>query len=117
MQSHTGLDDALDELAGAHEGLDMIRAGLRLLADDNTLTADTTQTVVAILAGSPGTDVLTAVALLVRKLGSPSNPAVAALPPARREMAQRMAEMTVDYLTEDRLHQPAAEVSAAIYGI
>ncbi|MGW1870935.1 hypothetical protein ACWCPS_36020 [Streptomyces mauvecolor] len=78
------LDDdlagALDDLDGIHCGIDLIRDGIRLLGLDQ-LTADQTQTILATLAGSEGADILTVIALLIRRLTDPAaNPSLRPLP-------------------------------------
>lgn len=75
------LDDTilerLDSLAGMHAGLDLIRAGFRLILTER-LTRDETQTVVSALAGdSDGNDVLGLLAAAVARLADvDANPAL-----------------------------------------
>jgi hypothetical protein len=113
------LDDTLagllDDLAGIHPGIDLIRDGVRLIALDR-LTTDQTQTLDATLAGSSdGTDVITAIAHLIARLNNPhTNPSLRALPFDQQKNAQRHGEQALFALTDDWLHQHASEASAAI---
>lgn len=113
----TNLGDLLEDLAGVHPGIDLIRDGLRLLAHDR-LTVDQTQTLCAALAGSPdGTDLITAVGLLVSRLtDADTNPALRTLPFEQQKTAQLHGENLVHHLADDDLHQHASEAAAAITG-
>jgi hypothetical protein len=115
------LDDelagALDETAGFHAGIDLIRDGIRLLATDR-LTADQTQSILSVLAGSAGVDIVTAIAHLVQRLATAeTNPGLRHLDPNWTKQAQREGEKAAWFLLDSDLHQPAAEAAAAIYGI
>jgi hypothetical protein len=112
------LADVLDDLAGAHPGIDLIRDGIRLIALDR-LDADKTQTVITYLAGFPdGTDVLTALAHLVARLSNAdTNPSLRTLPLDQQKTAQHHGEQAQFHLTDEWLHQHASEASAAIDGI
>lgn len=114
----TDLGDLLEGLAGVHPGIDLIRDGLRLLAHDR-LTVDQTQTLCAALAGSAdGTDLITAVGLLVARLtDADSNPALRTLPFDRQKTTQLHGENLVHHLAHDDLHHHASEAAAAIDGI
>ncbi|MET9436898.1 hypothetical protein [Streptomyces sp. NPDC006551] len=110
------LDDelagALDDLAGIHPGIDMIRDGIRLLAVDH-LSADQTQTVLATIAGTGGVDVLETLALLVARLTNPtSNPALRDLDPETAKEVQRRGELyghdTADYAPREHTSEAAA---------
>ncbi|MFF2411760.1 hypothetical protein [Streptomyces sp. NPDC058092] len=113
------LDDdlagVLDDLAGIHAGIDLLRDGIRLLALDRH-SADKTQTLLATLAGSSdGTDILTALAHLVARLATAdTNPALRNLPLDRQKLAQHHSEQALYALTDPNLHQHASEASAAI---
>ncbi|WP_331746845.1 hypothetical protein [Streptomyces sp. NBC_00842] len=115
------LDDelagVLDDLAGVHPGIDLIRDGIRLLALDRH-SPDKTQTLLATLAGSSdGTDILTALAHLIARLSTAdTNPALRTLPLDRQKEAQRHGEQALFALTDPWLHQHASEASAAITG-
>ncbi|MFJ9988535.1 hypothetical protein ACIQUD_31760 [Streptomyces globisporus] len=112
----TDLAGALEDLAGVHEGIDLIRDGIRLLALDRH-TSDTTQTLLATLAGSAGADVVTAIAHLVARLANADhNPALRTLPLDVQKTAQRHGEQAAFHLNDPDLHQPASEASAAITG-
>jgi hypothetical protein len=75
----------LDGLGGAHPGIDLIRDGLRLLAGAE-LDADRTQIVLYDLVGGESLDILTAVALVVRRLtDSATNPALRTLSSSARQ--------------------------------
>lgn len=113
------LDDdlagVLDDLAGVHAGVDLIRNGIRLLALDRH-DPDKTQTILATLAGSSdGTDILTALAHLVARLSTAdTNPALRTLPLDRQKQAQQHGEQALFALTDPYLHQHASEASGAI---
>ncbi|MEU8101772.1 hypothetical protein [Streptomyces rubiginosohelvolus] len=110
------LAGALDDLTGIHPGVDLIRDGIRHLALDRH-TTDTTQTLLATLAGSAGADVITAVAHLVARLANADhNPALRHLPLDVQKQARRHGEQAAFHLTDPDLHQPASEASAAITG-
>ncbi len=107
---------ALNELSNIHEGIDLIRDGIRLLALDRH-TVDGTQTLLATLAGSAGADVITAIGHLVARLANADhNPALRGLPLDVQKQAQRHGEQAAFHLTDPDLHQPASEASAAITG-
>jgi hypothetical protein len=114
----TELGDLLEDLAGIHAGMDLIRDGIRLIATDR-LTTDQTQTLNAALAGSSdGTDALTLVALLVARISNAdTNPALRTLPFEQQKTAQLHGENLVHHLADDELHQHASEAAAAIDGI
>ncbi|MFE9461689.1 hypothetical protein [Streptomyces californicus] len=110
------LAGALDDLAGIHPGIDLIRDGIRHLALDRH-TADTTQTLLATLAGSAGADVITAIGHLVARLANADlNPALRGLPLDAQKEAQRHGEQAAFHLNDPDLHQPASEASATITG-
>lgn len=110
------LDGALDDLAGIHAGIDLIRDGIRHLALTRH-TADETQTLLAALAGSAGADVITAVGHLVARLANADhNPALRGLPLDVQKDTRLHGEQAAHHLLDSRLHQPASEASAAITG-
>lgn len=110
------LDGALDDLAGIHPGIDLIRDGIRHLALTRH-TADTTQTLLATLAGSAGADVITAIGHLVARLANADhNPALRTLPLDVQKTAQRHGEQAAFHLNNPDLHQPTSEASATITG-
>ncbi|WP_327335104.1 hypothetical protein [Streptomyces anulatus] len=112
----TDLAGALDDLAGVHAGIDLIRDGISLLALDRH-TTDSTQTLLAALAGSAGADVVTAVGHLVARLANADlNPALHGLPLDVQKTAQRHGEQAAFHLADPDLHQHASEASAAITG-
>lgn len=112
------LADVLDSLAGVHAGIDLIRDGIRLIALDRH-TTDGTQTLIAVLAGSTdGTDILTALGLLVARLSNAdTNPSLRTLPLDQQKEAQHHGEQAQFHLADDWLHQHASEAAAAIDGI
>jgi hypothetical protein len=112
----TELGDRLDDLAGVHAGIDLIRDGIRLLALDR-LTVDQTQTAVVTLAGSPdGTDVLTAIGHLVARLtNADSNPALRTLDLTAQKTTQLHGELLIHHLGDPDLHQHASNASGAIH--
>ncbi|NUS25053.1 MAG: hypothetical protein HOV92_12635 [Streptomyces sp.] len=110
------LGGVLQDLAGFHRGIDLIRDGLRLLARDR-LTVDQTQTLCAVLAGSEGVDLLTAVGLLVQRLTTAdTNPCLRILDDEQRKTAALHGERLVFDLADPDLHQHASEAAAAIDG-
>ncbi|WP_098007876.1 hypothetical protein [Streptomyces sp. sk226] len=112
----TDLAGALDDLDGIHPGIDLIRDGIRHLALDRH-TADTTQTLLAALAGSAGADVITAIGHLIARLADADhNPALRTLPFDVQKTARRHGEQAAYHLNNPDLHQPASEASAAITG-
>jgi hypothetical protein len=113
----TDLGNLLEDLDGFDAGIDLIRAGLRLIALERH-TADRTQTLAAVLAGAPGVDLLTAIGLTVARLTHPdTNPALRTLPFDSQKTTQMHGENLVRHLADDEdLHQHAAEAAAAITG-
>jgi hypothetical protein len=111
----TELGNLLDDLAGIHPGIDLIRDGVRLIALDR-LTVDGTQTLSATAAGSSeGTDVLTLWGLLLARITNPdTNPCLRTLPFDAQKTAQQHGEALVYDLADEDLHQHASEASAAI---
>ncbi|MFF7190519.1 hypothetical protein ACFZAR_36110 [Streptomyces sp. NPDC008222] len=112
----TELGDLLADLAGIHAGIDLIRDGIRHLAHDRH-TLDGTQLLAVTLAGSPdGTDVLTAIGLLVARLTNPdTNPALRALTHDQQKNTQRAGECLTYALSDPDLHQHAADASGHIH--
>lgn len=110
------LAGVLDDLAGIHPGIDLIRDGIRLLALDRHALGGTQLLAVA-LAGSPdGTDVLTAIGLLAARITNPdTNPALRTLPFEAQKDAQRHGENLLHHLTDPDLHQHASNASGAIH--
>lgn len=110
------LDGVLDDLAGIHPGIDLIRHGVRCLATDQ-LTREQTQTLCAALAGSADVDVVTLIGLAVQRLTNPaSNPCLRQLPEDQRKQTQRYGEQVAFDLLDPDIHQAASEASAAITG-
>lgn len=111
------LGDVLDDLASIHAGIDLIRDGIRHLAHDRH-TPDTTQTLIATLAGSSdGTDVIGALGHLIARLtDADTNPALRTLPLDQQKKTQHHGEQALFALTDPYIHQPAAEACAAIDG-
>jgi hypothetical protein len=112
------LGGVLEDLAGFHPGIDLIRDGLRLIALDR-LTVSQTQTLIAVLAGgSDGLNLVAAIGQTIARLADPdSNPALRSLPNDRQKTAQHAGSIAAYALTDPDLHQTAAETSAAIDGI
>jgi hypothetical protein len=112
------LGDALDDLAGFRwlPGIAQILDGIETAAT-TPLTADQTQTMCAVIAGSAGADLLSLLGLLVQRLTNPtSNPCLRQLPEDQRKQTQRYGEQVAFDLLEPDLHQAASEASAAITG-
>jgi hypothetical protein len=112
----TELGGLLEDLAGFHPGIDLIRDGIRLLALDRH-SLDRTQTLSAVLAGSTdGTDILTAIGLLVARLTNPeSNPALRGLTFEQQKNTQKAGEALVFDLADPDLHQHAADAAGHIH--
>jgi hypothetical protein len=113
------LDDELagllDDTAGVHAGIDLIRDGIRHLALDR-LTTDQTQTVIVTLAGSADTDLVTAIGHLVARLTNPdSNPSLRTLGFEQQKNTQRAGESLTFALADPDLHQHAADASGHIH--
>ncbi|MFE1949900.1 hypothetical protein ACFW9D_05460 [Streptomyces sp. NPDC059524] len=110
----TELGGILADLEGIHAGIDLIRDGIRLIAHDR-LSVDQTQTLIATLAGSPDCDITSAIAHLVARLAdADTNPALRSLSRPAQKEAQHLGEQIVFDLTDPELHQPAADLAAAI---
>ncbi|THA29207.1 hypothetical protein E6R18_25185 [Streptomyces sp. A1277] len=116
----TDLDNTIDDLAGLDwiPGIDHILTGLRTTQDAITrgdLTPDTTQTLLAVLAGSAGVDLITAIGQLITHATNPhTNPALHTLTRAQRKETQHQGELALFDLTDPRIHQHASAASAAI---
>lgn len=112
----TELGGLLEDLYGIHAGLDLMLDGARLIAHDRH-TLDRTQTLSAGLAGSTdGTDLLTAIGLLVARLTNPdTNPALRQLTFEQQKQTQKAGEALVFDLADPHLHQHAADASGAIH--
>lgn len=89
-EDHADLDQDLESV---HAGVDMVRAGLRLIALER-LTRDETQTLITTLAGSPdGTDVLGLLAMTVARLmNADFNPCLRDLDGDTQKNLRRMGE-------------------------
>ncbi|MFE1230589.1 hypothetical protein [Streptomyces sp. NPDC058745] len=111
-------DGLLDDLAGVHPGIDLLRDGIRLLAVDRH-EANGTQAIAATIAGSgDGTDIVNALALLVQRLTDPAtNPCLRALPEPQQKATRHAGEQTASLLADPYLRDRAAEIPAAIQGI
>ncbi|MEU5043180.1 hypothetical protein [Streptomyces griseorubiginosus] len=107
----------LDDLAGVHPGIDLIRDGLRLIALDRH-TVDMTQTLVAVLAGgSDGLNLINTIGQLIARLAdADTNPALRTLPLERQKQARREGQNAAYWLADPDLHQTASETAAAIDG-
>ena len=107
----------LDDLAGVHPGIDLIRDGLRLIALDRH-TVDMTQTLVAVLAGgSDGLNLVNTIGQIIARLAdADTNPALRTLPLERQKAARREGQNAAYWLADPELHQTASETSAAIDG-
>jgi hypothetical protein len=112
----TELGGLLDDLAGIHPGIDLIRDGIRLLALDRHTTDRTQLLAVTVAGGTDGTDVLTAIGLLVARLTNPdTNPALRSLPLDAQKHTQRHGELLIHHLGDPDLHQHASNASGAIH--
>jgi hypothetical protein len=106
----------LDDLAGIHRGIDLIRDGIRLLAHDRLTTEQTQLLAVTLAGGSDGSDVLTAIGhLTARLLNADTNPALRTLPLDAQKNTQRHGELLVHHLGDPDLHQHASNASGSIH--
>ncbi|GAA2770351.1 hypothetical protein [Streptomyces showdoensis] len=107
------LEGVLDDTAGVHPGVDMIRDGIRLLALD-ALTADQTQTILSTIAGN-GTDLLAAFGLLVQRLtNADSNPALDGLDAETAKQVELCGERFAYELAEFAPRDHTGEAAALI---
>ncbi|MFD9721110.1 hypothetical protein [Streptomyces sp. NPDC059076] len=108
------LEGVLDDTAGVHHGIDLIREGIRHLAT-TPHTADQTQVVLAALTGEHGADLITAIGLLVRHLTSPdTNPSLRTLPTDRRETVTELGQQYAYLAAEFTPRRHATEAIAHI---
>ncbi|MET9725441.1 hypothetical protein [Streptomyces zaomyceticus] len=111
-----GLGGVLDDTAGVHAGVDMIRDGIRLLALDR-LTADKTQTILSTIAGADA-NLLTALGLLVQRLTNPdTNPALDTLTAQTAKDVQQLGEQFACDLAELAPGDRTSEAVGLIDGI
>lgn len=111
----TDLGDCLEDLAGVHPGINLIRDGIQLLARERH-TPDQTQTLIAALAGgADATNVVALIGYLVERLADPNtNPNLRHLPLDQQKAIQHAGEIARYQLTDPDLHQHASKVCAAI---
>ena len=111
----TELGGILADLDGIHAGLDLIRDGIRLLAHDRH-TLNTTQVLLAVLAGSPdSTDLLAALGRLIERLANPdTNPALRSLPLDQQKEAAHQGWLTAHNLTDPDHRNTASRACAAL---
>lgn len=110
------LDGQLEDTAGVHAGIDLIRDGIRLLALDR-LTADQTQSILSTIAGADA-NVLTALGLLVQRLTNPdTNPALDTLTAQTAKDVQVLGEQFAYGLAELAPGELTSEAAALIDGI
>ncbi|MEW2393042.1 hypothetical protein AB0933_32245 [Streptomyces venezuelae] len=108
----TDLGDLLEDLAGIHPGIDLIRDGLRLIAHDRH-TVDRSQTLAATLGGLT----VAALGLSIGRLSNPdTNPCLRELPLDQQKHARLAGERTAAALNDPDLHQYAYETAGAIDG-
>lgn len=107
----------IEDLAGIHPALDLIREAALLLAH-STLDTDKTQTVIAALAGgADGTNTLNLIGQIIARLTNPdTNPALRTLPDTQQKLTQQHGQTTAFVLNHPDLAQFASETSAAITG-
>lgn len=116
----TDLDNTIDDLAGFGwiPGIDHILTGLRETQDAITrgdLTTDATQTLIAVLAGSAGADLITAIGQLTAHATNPdTNPALRTLTRQQQKDTRHQGELALFDLTAPRIHQAASNASGAI---
>lgn len=111
----TELGDLLADLEGVHAGIDLIRDGIRLLAHDRH-DLNTTQVLLAVLAGSPdSTDLLAAIGHLVARLANPdTNPVLRTLPLDQQKEAAHQGWLTCHNLADPDLRNSASNANAAL---
>ena len=111
------LADTLDDLTGIHPGIDLIRDGIRLIALDRH-TPDTTQTLIAALAGgADGTNCLNLIGQLIDRLADPdTNPALRTLPFDQQKTCRMHGETTAYVLSLTHIADFASNTAAAIDG-
>lgn len=111
----TELGGTLTDLQAVHAGIDLIREGIRLLAHDRH-DLNTTQVLLAVLAGSPdSTDVLAAIGQLVARLTNPdTNPAIRPLPLDQQKTAAHQGWLTQHNLADPDLRDTASRACAAL---
>ncbi|RSS37440.1 hypothetical protein [Streptomyces sp. WAC08241] len=111
-----GLGGILDDTAGIHPGIDLIRDGLRLLALDH-LTREQTMSVLAALAGAEQ-NLADGIGHLVERLTNPTtNPALTHLDPDTAKNVQLEGERYRHETTAYGSRPRAAEAIALIDGI
>ncbi|WP_033239957.1 hypothetical protein [Streptomyces albidoflavus] len=115
----TPLGTALMDTSGVHEGIDLVREGILLLAS-SPLPLDRVPTIIATLAG--GTidepDIITAIGHLIARLTDAStNPALADLPEEQQKNVERQGAEALYRLTDPWLREPTSEAAALIDGI
>ncbi|MFC9497617.1 hypothetical protein [Streptomyces sp. NPDC056982] len=117
----TDLGELLGELAGFDwiPGVAKLREALRDIGEAvlaGRVSPDASQSLVAVLAGSNGADVLTAIGHLTALATNPdTNPALAQLDDDQAKEARLHGENLVHHLADDdQLHQHAADAAAAI---
>lgn len=111
----TELGGLLDDLAGIHAGIDLIRDGIRLLALDRH-NRNTTQVLLANLAGSPDAlDVIGLVAHLVARLtDADTNPGIRTIPLDQQKDARHQGWLTSHNLTDPDLRDTTSRACAAL---
>ncbi|HEY5835015.1 hypothetical protein [Streptomyces sp.] len=86
------IEGLLDDLDGIHAGVDLIRAGFRVLGLA-ALDRERTQTVLAALGGSEGADVMSLLAATIQRLTSyDANPALRGLGDDTAKDVRRIGE-------------------------
>ncbi|MFH9389855.1 hypothetical protein ACH4KV_24235 [Streptomyces albidoflavus] len=115
----TPLGDAITDTSGVHEGVDLIREGLLLIAS-SPMPLDRVPTIISTLAGgaSDNPDIVTAIGHLIARLTDAStNPALADLPEQQQKDVERQGADALYRLTDPWLREPASEAAALIDGI
>ena len=109
----TDLGNLLEDLYGIDPGIDLMLDGARLIATSRH-TINTTQVLIAVLAGSPDAlDVISLPGLLVERLTNPdTNPALRTLPLDQQKNAAREGWLTAYHLNDPELRNSAANANA-----
>lgn len=112
----TDLGDTLSVLDGWHEGIGLIRDGIRLIAHSR-LTLEQIQDLTVVLAGmADGSDVISAIGQLISRITNPdTSPAIRSLGFDQQKDVQGAGEFAAFRLNNPTLHQPAADASGAIH--
>ncbi|MFD7867341.1 hypothetical protein [Streptomyces sp. NPDC059783] len=120
IDTATDLDNTIDDLTGCTwlAGVSQILTGLRQAQDAITrgdLSLDATQSLIAVLAGADGVDIVTAIGqLIAHAAGADTNPVLRTLTREQQKNTQHQGELALFDLAHPSVHQAAANAAAAI---